>query len=72
MGLFVPLYGLFRACLKRVVLVLAHGLRPRPKPDTKIFRVVPCPGHDFFPVLRAGPSGLAQIYTYSDWGSDGP
>jgi hypothetical protein len=25
MGLFVPLYGPFRACLKRVVLVPAHG-----------------------------------------------
>jgi hypothetical protein len=25
MGLFVPLYGLFRVCLKRAVLVPAHG-----------------------------------------------
>jgi hypothetical protein len=25
MSLFVPLYGPFRACLKRVVLVPAHG-----------------------------------------------
>jgi hypothetical protein len=25
MGLFVPLYGPFRACLKRAVLVPAHG-----------------------------------------------
>jgi hypothetical protein len=25
MGLFVPLYGPFRACLKRDVLVPAHG-----------------------------------------------
>jgi hypothetical protein len=38
MGLFVPLYGPFRACLKRVVL---------------------------FSVLRADPSGPAQMYTYS-------
>jgi hypothetical protein len=39
MGLFVPLHDPFRACLKRVVLVAAHGLRPRPKPDP-IYRVV--------------------------------
>jgi hypothetical protein len=32
MGLFVPLYGSFRVCLKWVVLVPAHGPRPQPKP----------------------------------------
>jgi hypothetical protein len=47
MGLFVPLYGPFRACLKRVVLVSAHG--PRPRPGTKIFRGVSCLGRAFFP-----------------------
>jgi hypothetical protein len=42
MGLFVPLYGTFCACLKRAVLVLvpAHGPRPRPKPDM-LYWVVP-------------------------------
>jgi hypothetical protein len=61
MCLFVPLYGPFRACLKYVVL--AHGPRPRPNPDP-IYRVVPCLGRVFF-VLRASPSDLAQMYTYS-------
>jgi hypothetical protein len=40
MCLFAPLYGPFRACLKRVVLVPAHGLRPRSKPDP-IYQAVP-------------------------------
>jgi hypothetical protein len=33
--------------------------------DTKIFRIMPCLGRVFFSVLRAGPSGPAQIYTYT-------
>jgi hypothetical protein len=40
MGLFMPLYGPFRVCLKRAVLVPAHGQRPQP--GTKMFRAVPC------------------------------
>jgi hypothetical protein len=73
MGLFVPLYERFRACLKRVVLVPAHGRNLGPnsaryigpcRPDTKIFRVVSCLERAFFTVLRAGPSGPAQMYTY--------
>jgi hypothetical protein len=43
MGLFVPLY---RACLKRVVLVPAHGPWPRPKPGPTLKysgRVMPEP-----------------------------
>jgi hypothetical protein len=35
------------------------------RPGTKIFRAVPCLGRAFFTVLRAGPSGPAQMYTYS-------
>jgi hypothetical protein len=35
------------------------------RPDTKLFRVVPCLGRAFFSVLRAGPSGPAQMYTYT-------
>jgi hypothetical protein len=35
------------------------------RPGTKLFRVVPCLGRAFFSVLRAGPSGPAQMYTYS-------
>ena len=34
------------------------------RPGTKIFRAVPCLGRAFFTVLRAGPSGPAQMYTY--------
>jgi hypothetical protein len=34
------------------------------RPGTKIFRVVPCLDRAFFTVLQAGPSGLAQMYTY--------
>jgi hypothetical protein len=69
MGLFMPLYGSFRACLKRAVLVPAHGPRPRPDisgrvgPALKYF--VPCRGWAvLFSVLRAGPSDPAQMYTY--------
>jgi hypothetical protein len=32
MSLFVPLYGPFRAYLKRALFVSAHGPRLRPKP----------------------------------------
>jgi hypothetical protein len=62
MGLFVPLYGPFRAYLKRVVLVPAHGPRPRPKPGPalKYFGS----GRAFVFVLRAGRSSPAQMYTY--------
>ena len=35
------------------------------RPGTKIFRAVPCLGRAFFTVLRAGPSGPAQMYTYT-------
>jgi hypothetical protein len=66
MGLFVPLYGPFRACLKRVVLVPAHGPRPRPKPGPTLKYFVSCRAWAvLFFVLRAGPSGPAQMYTYS-------
>jgi hypothetical protein len=34
------------------------------RPGTKIFRAVSCLGRAFFTVLRAGPSGPAQMYTY--------
>jgi hypothetical protein len=64
MGLFVPLYGSFRACLKRVVLVPAHGRDLGPNPARYIG---PCRAWAvlFFTVLRAGPSGPAQMYTYT-------
>jgi hypothetical protein len=42
MSLFVHLYGPFRACLKRVVLVPAHGLRPQPKPGPTLKYFVSC------------------------------
>jgi hypothetical protein len=42
MGLFVSLYGHFRACLKRVVLVPVHGPRPRPKPGPALKYSVSC------------------------------
>jgi hypothetical protein len=73
MSLFVPLYGSFRVCLKRVVLVPAHGPWPRSKPGP-IYRVVPCtwyrcpngpPGTDpartrFGPV-RIGPGQARRV-----------
>jgi hypothetical protein len=73
MGLFVSLYGPFRACLKRVVLVPAMGrdLGPNParnngscRPGTKIFWDVSCLGRAFF---RASgrPIKPAQMYTYN-------
>jgi hypothetical protein len=50
---------------------MGHDLGPNParyngscQPGTKLFRVVPCLGHAFF-VLREGPSGPTQMYTYS-------
>jgi hypothetical protein len=46
MGIFVSLYGPFRDCLKRVVLVPAHGPRPQPKPD---------PSLEYFGACRAVP-----------------
>ena len=67
MGLFVPLYGPFCACLKRAMLVPAHGPRPRPKPDPALKYFVLCHAWAvLFSVLRAGPSGSAQMYTYKD------
>jgi hypothetical protein len=42
------------------------------RPGTKIFRAVPCLGRAFFTVLRAGPSGPAQMYTYSNGPADIP
>jgi hypothetical protein len=61
MGLFVSLYGPFRACLKRVVLVPAHGPRPRPKPDPALKYFESCRAWTvlFFPCF-----GLAQMYIY--------
>jgi hypothetical protein len=35
------------------------------RPGTKLFRAVPCLGRAFFSVLRVGPLGPAQMYTYS-------
>jgi hypothetical protein len=65
MGFFVPLYGLFRACLKRAVLVPAYGPRPRPKPGPALKYFVSCRAWAvLFSVLRAGPSGPAQMYSY--------
>jgi hypothetical protein len=63
MGLFVPLYGSFRAYLKRVVLVPVHGPDLGPNParyngSCRAWAVL-------LSVLRAGPSGPAQMYTYS-------
>jgi hypothetical protein len=42
MCLFVPLYGPFHVCLKRAVLVPAHGPRPRPKPGPALKYFVSC------------------------------
>jgi hypothetical protein len=65
MGLFVPLYGSFCVCLKRAVLVPAHGPRPRPKPGPTLKYFGSC--HVWvvlFSVLRADPSDPPQMYTY--------
>jgi hypothetical protein len=40
------------------------------RPDTKMFRVMPCLGRAFF-VLRASPSGPTQMYTYNSPGPKG-
>jgi hypothetical protein len=63
MGLSVPLYEPFRACLKRVMLVPAHGPRPRPKPSPALKYFGLCRA---WAVLRAVLSGPAQMYTYSN------
>jgi hypothetical protein len=50
----------------------ARYIRPC-RSGTKIFRAVSCLDRAFFTVLRAGPSGPAQMYTYtpSASGDDG-
>jgi hypothetical protein len=67
MGLFVPVLNGTCSCPP-----MGRDLGPNPtryngpcRPDTKLFRAVPCLGRAFFSVLRAGPSGPAQMYTYS-------
>jgi hypothetical protein len=66
MGLFVPLYGSFCACLKRAVLVPAHRPRPRPKPGPTLKYFGSCRAWAvLFSVLRAGSSGPAQMYAYT-------
>jgi hypothetical protein len=71
MGLFVPLYGPFRACLKWAVPVPAHGPRPRPKLGP-IYRAVSCLGRAFFPCFGLAHQPPAQMYTYiSHRGSHG-
>jgi hypothetical protein len=67
MGLFVPLYGPFRVCLKWAVLVPSHGPRPRPKPGPALKYFMRCHAWAvLFSVLRADPSGPAQMYTYKE------
>jgi hypothetical protein len=67
MGLFVPALNGPCSCPP-----MGHDLGPNParyngpcRPGTKLFRAVPCLGRAFFFVLRAGPSGPAQMYTYT-------
>jgi len=67
MGLFVPALNGPCSCPP-----MGRDLGPNParyngpcRPGTKLFRAVPCLGRAFFSVLRAGPSGPAQMYTYS-------
>jgi hypothetical protein len=67
MGHFVPALNGSCPCPP-----MGRDLGPNPvryngpcRPGTKLFRVVPCLGRAFFSVLRAGPSGPAQMYTYS-------
>jgi hypothetical protein len=55
MGLFVPLYGPFRVCLKRAVT------SAQTRPDTKLFRAVPYLDRAFFfrasgRSMRSGPN----------------
>jgi hypothetical protein len=66
MGHFVPALNGPCSCPP-----MGRDLGPNPvgyngpcRPGTKLFRVVPCLGHAFFSVLRAGPSDPAQMYTY--------
>jgi hypothetical protein len=66
MGLFVPALNGPCSCPP-----MGRDLGPNParyngpcRPGTKLFRAVPCLGRAFFSVLRAGPSGPAQMYTY--------
>jgi hypothetical protein len=73
MGLFVPLYGPFRACLKRAVLVPTHGPWPRPKPgpalnyfgSCRIWAVLffPC----FGPAHQARPKCTPIHLSTSEW-----
>jgi hypothetical protein len=66
MDLFVPLYGSFRACLKRVMLMAAQGPRPRPKSGPTLKYFGSCRAWAvLFSVLRDGPLDPAQMYTYS-------
>jgi hypothetical protein len=67
MGLFVPSLNGPCSCPP-----MGRDLGPNParyngpcRPGTKLFRAVPCLGRAFFSVLRAGPSGPAQMYTYT-------
>jgi hypothetical protein len=63
MGIFVPLYGPFRTCLKRVVPAHRPRLWPKPGPALKYFGL--CRAWTvLFSVLRASPSCPAQMYTY--------
>jgi hypothetical protein len=66
MGLFVSALNGSCSCPP-----MGRDLGPNParyngscRPDTKLFQVVPCLGRAFFSVLRAGPLGPAQMYTY--------
>jgi len=66
MGLFVPALNGPCSCPP-----MGRDLGPNParyngpcRPGTKLFRAVPCLGRAFFSVLRAGPPGPAQMYTY--------
>jgi hypothetical protein len=67
MGHFVPALNGPCSCPP-----MGRDLGPNParyigpcRPGTKIFRAVSCLGRAFFTVLRAGPSGPTQMYTYS-------
>jgi hypothetical protein len=60
MGLFVPLYGPFRACLKRAVPVPAHGPWPRPKPGPTLNYFVPCRAWAVLFFSCFGPAHLAR------------
>jgi hypothetical protein len=71
MGHFVPALNGSCSCPP-----MGRDLGPNParyngscRHDTKLFWAVPCLGRAFFSVLRAGPSGPAQMYTYSASGA---